>query len=169
LRHDMCLGRFGFVSYGMTADQGWLHSNITPSDGSLARERVEYIQTLDPLVLFGDWRTQFEKITVLPNERSDDRLLHVVKLEQGTTHRTVRIDSERGFIVGETVSVIAPPLGRINQEIHNGDFQAVAGHSIVLPMKSTTENPILGTMEVKLLSVNINTPVDQAIFTYPGE
>lgn len=135
-------GKFGFITVGLDDGQAWIESDIRPGDDDLPASHIDDIRMRHPLLLFGDWREQFDSVEIQPNETVDGRLMHVVRLTLGTVRRTVRIDAETGLIRSEEASALLPGIGRLSQQIRYEEYQAIG--ELMLPSRTVVENELTG-------------------------
>lgn len=139
-RSDTDFGRFGWIHQAVSKDQGWISSNIQPSQ-RLDGKYLTQAMAAHALLLTEDWLQIFDKVTVTGIETQDDRKAYILQMRVGELPAiTASVDAETGDLLHYEMSVIDPNLGiPIRTVTRKEDYRDVEGGRVAFRTVSRNE------------------------------
>ncbi|MFO0828831.1 MAG: serine hydrolase domain-containing protein [Phycisphaerales bacterium] len=121
---------------------------------------------------FGDWRAWYRAVEVVARVQVDGAPHLIVRCVAELQPSTCMIvDEGSGRVVGMERIATIPGLGAVGASIRLGDFRAISRgeRTITLPFHAvlTFANPVLGTSDSKLESVETPERFDASLFAAP--
>jgi hypothetical protein len=163
IRRSMDLGRFGFDHLIINAASGRTESSLKPPE-ELTGKYLEQARQQSFELVYGDWKTHFDDISILPSEKVKGRKALVVQLKSADLPTiTAWVDAGNGDLLKSQINALVQAMNiEIPTTVFYEDHRDTEG--LRLPWKSTTTNDMSGSIVTEIEKVETNIELDAALF-----